>query len=428
MLGAPLPLTKTVRRAYRAVMHRLTYRSHLARLAALTLTLGCLHCAEPTTPELPAGGGDVDGATCSRLPAAADRTRKVLISHPNDDTGDNANDWEVLELTTAGVLRATGTRITMGRRIDGAVPFTPDGRVAIAAQHDGTLGVVRFNDSGGVTVVHEGATGAFYAEQVVISPDGETAWIVDPSFPVDGGGIYRMSIGCDGTLTDEELLLTTKLATTLLLVPDQPDRAVILAREVDGSTAGHDVHLVELTPTPRYLAGADLFPDDEHLITTATISTDGRYAIAADGSPWSDVPHRLGVVELVGDTLQPTQTISPLPYESPAGLAFSPYGNSMLLLTAEAFSDALTVFSYDPTDSVTPFDYAGEVSYGAGDPELPAGVAVIERGALTGRALIAEVLGVRQVQFLANGSVADGSFYSTGSGYQAIVGAVGVAP
>jgi hypothetical protein len=47
---------------------------------------------------------------------------------------------------------------------------------------------------------------------------------------------------------------------------------------------------------------------------------------------------------------------------------------------------------------------------------------------LKGRVLIPENLGIRQVQFLAGGTVADLGKLSTGSGLANIVGALGVQP
>ena len=53
---------------------------------------------------------------------------------------------------------------------------------------------------------------------------------------------------------------------------------------------------------------------------------------------------------------------------------------------------------------------------------------MISRGGLTGRVLMAEVAGIRQVQFLPNGTVTDIALESTGEGSQGIVGAIGAQP
>jgi hypothetical protein len=352
--------------------------------------------------------------------------RKVVISHPYDADANRADTWTVYDLSVGGNLSATGHDFVMGLMLFGDVVFTADGAVGIAAQHDGTLGVLRFDGAGPPVVVHARFSGSFYADSVVIAPDGEFVWVVDGGWPEDGGGIYRVRIGCDGTLTDEGRVLPTKNASALVLLPE-PGYALVEAREVGSSPAGEDVHLVDLWTGCR-ASGIDVFPDNEQSVAAAVLSGDGRYALFADASAYSSVPNRIAVVEILDGGLRLAQTISPLPYAPPSGLVFSPYGNAVLLITAEALQDALTYFAYDPTDTVEPFTYAGEVDYLGGRPELPDGASLITRGGLRGRVIIAEVSGIRQVQFLANGTVVDADLEATGAGMENIVGAVGAQP
>src|SRR5688572_16194507 len=68
------------------------------------------------------GGGDDGGSTaCPRTAAAADRSRFVVVSHPYDIDGNRSGQYEVLELSTSGMLtRPTARRtFTMGRAIEG---------------------------------------------------------------------------------------------------------------------------------------------------------------------------------------------------------------------------------------------------------------------------------------------------------------------
>src|SRR5262245_31080507 len=96
-----------------------------------------------------AGGGGADAAPagdaaevgCERAPAAADRTRLAVVSHPYTADGSPSEAWEVLSISADGELAVTGTRFDMGRATGGSVAFTPDGAVGAAAQEDGTLGL-----------------------------------------------------------------------------------------------------------------------------------------------------------------------------------------------------------------------------------------------------------------------------------------------
>src|SRR5688500_14080079 len=74
-------------------------------------------------------GAEEPPADCERPVAAADRVRRVVISHPYDAAGKASNAYEVLELSTAGTLSRPGITFEMGRASDGEVVFTPDGKV-----------------------------------------------------------------------------------------------------------------------------------------------------------------------------------------------------------------------------------------------------------------------------------------------------------
>src|SRR5262245_10363086 len=85
--------------------------------------------------------GSVDGLGCVREPALADRVRHVVIAHPLAAGGVPGNDWEVLDLSMTGELSRPGRRFTMGHALTGEVAFTADGKIGVAAQGDGSVGV-----------------------------------------------------------------------------------------------------------------------------------------------------------------------------------------------------------------------------------------------------------------------------------------------
>jgi hypothetical protein len=60
----------------------------------------------------------------------------------------------------------------------------------------------------------------------------------------------------------------------------------------------------------------------------------------------------------------------------------------------------------DPA-AAQPFTVRGELAYAAGGPQLPGALAMVERGALDGRVLIADVRGLFVVDFRAGAVVED---------------------
>src|SRR5690606_31600301 len=137
----------------------------------------------PTGPDSgsPSGRDAGDGETCARTPAAADRTRHAIVSHPYTDGGDPREDWEVLALSPEGELTATGMTFAMGRGSFGRAVFTADGAIAVAAQHDGTLGIVEIGPGGEPRVVERAwnGGGAFHAASVEMAPDSRRVYVLD---------------------------------------------------------------------------------------------------------------------------------------------------------------------------------------------------------------------------------------------------------
>jgi DNA-binding beta-propeller fold protein YncE len=368
-----------------------------------------------------------DASGCPRAPAAADRPRKVVVSHPYTAGGAPATRYRVLDLAENGVLTTTATSFEMGRSFSGEIVFTPDGEIGLVAQDDGSLGVFRFDAGGLPQVVHAAFTGGFYADQVVMSPDGATALVLDNQWRENGGGVHRVAIGCDGTLTDLGLWFPAKLPAGLNVLPGG-ERAVLAAVDVGASAAGLDAHLLDWPATPpaapAVVASADAFADDEHIVGSTAITPDGAFALIGDNQGISETPpNRVAVVAIDGDTLTLVDTLSPI--LDPFDLVVSPHGDAALVVSG--YGDALIVLDHDP-EAASPFTVRGEPSYQGAAPELPGNAVMIEHGALAGLVLIAEVSGVRRVRFSAGAAVTDLGRTGTGAGTENVVGAVGVQP
>jgi hypothetical protein len=376
------------------------------------------------------GGGDGAVNPCPRTAAAADRIRKVVVSHPFASGGAHVNAWEVLDLATTGALSRPSVTFTLGAAtMDGQVAFTPDGEVGIAAQEDGSLGVFRFDQAGAPQVVHAKFEGSFYADSVVMDPDGTGAWVIDAEWRDIGGGIYRVDIGCDGTLTDQGRVAEAKLPSGLLLLGD--GRAVIAAYDLLGSTAGtglNDVHLLGSLKPPTLTASVSAFPVsdggvDEQIVSAAAVTSDGKYALFGDNSEFRDVAGtRIGAVEILAGGLRAAQLFD---FNDPVAIVASPFGHPLIALSG--YGDAIYVIDYD-SQSATPFSVRGELPHTGTGPQLPSDAVMVRRGSLEGLVLVAELSGVRRVAFHADHSVEDLGVLDFGSGIPAMAGAIGVQP
>lgn len=371
------------------------------------------------------GAEEVWTNPCPRLPGPADTLRKVVISRPFDETGKKANRYEVLELGLDGTLSRPGLEFEMGRLSMGEIPFTPDGKVGIAPQaEDGTLGVFRIHDDGQVEVVHSGFAVDFYPADVVMGRQGVHAYVLDTNWRNNGGGIYRVGIGCDGTLTDEGMVAPAKLPRALLFLPDDSGRVVVAADDLMDSASGHDTHLLSGVLSPQLLAGASAFGDDEAMVAAAAITPNGRHVLLGDGSFFSGIPNRVAVVEVKDGELLPRQVVSPV--DDPVAILASPDGDAALVVSG--YSNAVYVLSYAPENATEPFEWVGEPAYTGSSPQLPGGAVLVDRGGLKGRVLIPEVGGIHQFHFDAGGSVSDRGRLELGSGTENIAGGIGVQP
>lgn len=367
-------------------------------------------------------GLDPGGEGCPREPASAGRPRWVVASLPYGTGGAQSQDWTLLRLDTDGRLAWTEARFAMGRATGGVVAFTPDGRLGIAVQDDGSLGVFAIADDGEVRVIDGGFRGAFHADQVRIVGNGDRVLVLDAQWAESGGGVHQVEIGCDGTLVDRGRWIPARLPRALLRLPGGAFLLAAWFPEGLPAEAG-DVHLYDLGDRPRRLGGGQAFPDDA-IIGGAAVTADGTLALLGDVSEFSGRATAIAVMEVQGDALVRRQVITP--FEDPVSLVAAPQGGT--LLAASGYGDALWVLEQVPGQPETPIRVRGRLDTPGGRPQLPGSMVILERGPLAGRVLVAEVTGIRQVHLGADGSATDLGVTSLGGGVEGLPGSLGIQP
>lgn len=357
---------------------------------------------------------------CVREPGPADYTRLVFTAQPYDANANPSDVWRVWTLDTDGTLTRTDEMFTLGRATTGRMVFTPDGAIGVVPLQDGTLGVI---DASGPTVevIETSFHGDFYAGRVVMDPTGSRAYVLDTNWRENGGGIYVVYIDCDtGALSDGGMLAAARLPGAMQWLSD--GRAVLAAEDVLDSPSSVDAHLLDFDGSEfSRLDSSDAYPDDEAIVSSLTVTADEQYALIGDNNAFSGIPNRVGVVHIAGDTLTTTTVISPL--EDPISMVASPYGN--VVLAVSGFGDALFELAYNPS-ATPPLRNNGEVTYVGASPALPGEAVMIDVGTLTGHVLIAENVGIHQVELGPGGVVDLGA--TTFGGLENIVGAIGVQP
>ncbi len=377
-----------------------------------------------STGDAPSGDSHaIDAGTsdagCARVAAPVDRVRQVVISHPYDAASNEANAWEVLDLSTAGVLTRPKRTFTMGRATGGVMAFTPDGEIGAVSQEDGSLGVVKLASDGTPTVIAAAFTGSFYATGVAVAPSGDRVYVLDGNTRDNGGGIYAVDIACDGSVTDAGLVAAAKLPGGLAFVPGG-DHAVVAAGDFLTSTAGDSAHLVTLGAAPTWIGGANAFGDDMAIVGGSTLTSDAGHFLIGDISQFSGIPNRVAVVSVSSAAVAAVNVIANV--GDPEAIVASPFGD--VALVTDGFGNAFHVLD----DTGTGWKLRGDVTYVGAAPQLPAGAVEIAVGALSGTALVAENLGVRIATFGHDGAVTDHGAFALGSGTENITGAIGVTP
>lgn len=327
---------------------------------------------------------------------------KVVINYPFVNEG---TDYEVLLLSAGGTLSATGTHFAMPKAATGEIVFTPNGKIGLVAQDQGTVGVFRFNAAGTPEVVHsafhvtdgqgEGVGHEAYAMAIVVDDAGDRAWVIDSQTAENGGGIYAVHIGVDGTLSNDGLVVGGDIPGIAYFRWQVPGQVLLGARSMVGAAAGDTIHLLQWGSPPTYLAGAQAFPLPVEYVSYSSIGVTGneRYALLPDACELCGT-NRVSVVELVGASLVFRQMLMLPNGANPAWVVASPYCHEAALAIS---ADPAGVYPIHPT--ATPGQFQVGSKFPRSGESLPSVGAVIRKGPLVGRALVSDFMKVRQFQF-----------------------------
>lgn len=369
------------------------------------------------------GTTDAPTTDCPRTAPTGD-THEVVVSRPYDAAGNGANTFEVLSLAADGTLTRPNVTFQMGRTSFGSIQFTPDGKIGMVPQSDGTLGVFSLAADGTPTVVSAGfGKGMFYASRVVFDPTGAYAYVLDSDTVANKGGIYALSVACDGTPTLVGKIAMAGTPNGLILDGDKAYLAVGQGGlDAPVSNEALVLHWPGGTQMPTVSASSDAFGNDDAIIGGFAITHDRSAMLLGDTS--FGHTNRVGIVKVTATALTPATVITPL--VDPEAIVASPFGN-VALVTSTADGDAIYIFD---DNAGAGWRNRGKVTYKGAAPQIPGDMAPIARGALNGRTLVSELSAIRQLQFNADGSVTDiGSLTFGGDDdLDQILGAIGVTP
>ena len=397
------------------------------RLAYVSvLVLGCGHDASHTDPDasIPSIDAPSMPVTCGRT-LAPDGARHIVISRPYSTTGDATTLFEVLSVSAAGDVTRAATPVTfdMHRTNFGTIAFTPDGKIGLAAQEDGTLGVFALAADGTPTVIDPGfGMGTFYADRIVVDPNGDFAYILDGNTRANGGGIYAVRIGCDGTPTSLGLVAAGSTPGGLVL---DGARALVAAGSMLDSATGADAELLSWpggTLMPTVTSGADAFGDDDAIVGGFAMTSDKTALLVGDTNSFSGTGNRVAVVTVGATTVAPANVLAAI--ADPESIQTSPFGNVAIVTTADG--DAIHVLDDGGTNHA--WRIRGLLAYTSGNPMQPGDTTAIVRGALNGHVFVSELSSIRHVVFHDDGSVVDVGALQFGDGLDQILGAIGITP
>jgi hypothetical protein len=342
---------------------------------------------------------------CLSTPPDADARQVLVYSTPYDANGGQASIWHAAEFDDQSLSIDEFAEFEMGRLSLGEIVFTPNGSIGFVAQEDGSIGQFRIGENG-VEVLETGLSGDWYAASLWFDAIDGNLWIVDSNWPDNGGGIYRAPVDCEtAEIGQAERLLQSKNALGLRHTAD--GNLAFATREIPGETG----NLFILDRAGEILASASVFDDDDFILS-ALEATEG-HILVGDNSSFSSLPNRVASIEYSEGSFGQRSDFEIL---DPVSIVA---GSTSSVLISSGYGDAL--YLYQPgSGSLSQVSTQNPV-------ELPGVASPISRGQFAGGVVVPENLAIRLLTFSGDDIVDHGKIHN-GSGYEGIVGVVGMAP
>ncbi len=306
-----------------------------------------------------------------------DRPRVAVVGFPfSDEVGVDGTEIGVFVLGEDG-LAAEGLRLDVMTRPK-RVRFLPGGSHVIVLGEDGVVHTVRVEGEGAPVIVDSLAIDGDGWTDLVVDPDGQFAHAVASNVTEDEG-VFTLAIGCEGTLDVMPEHLGLRLASTLALMPGDPDRAILLGGQaVFDPIDDDDTRLIERDADGvwQQIGAFDLWGD---FVDAAGIGVhpDGTSALVPNGSPISEEGGQVMVVSIDGDTLADAGRI---PGMDDARSAYFHHGGTALVSRLEPGRVSVLVREGQG------YAVVDELRYG-----LPEDFAIVQRGALDGYVVLPAV-------------------------------------
>ncbi len=362
----------------------------------------CTSGTSTTTTTVDSGTATTSIAGCHANPRDAD-DHALFVAFPYTADAGQSDVWR--RFSYPSELGDASAALTLARAPFGRGAWTPDGAIAALVGDDGSVHTLHLDSD------ELRRTETPYVSSVTFDATGEIAWLVDPNWPENGGGLYRASVDCDtGHLGEPELVWTTKNAAVLALRPSHPGQAALVARELDG--AAGIVHFVDLW-AGEVLASVDAFGDDEAIVSDATWDFEGEQLLVADHSEFSGVPTRVATVHVdagpmnVVDVQDPVSLVA-APLAGGNAAVVSGYGNAV----------------YELVRTDAGFELGAKVA----SPALPGAAVVLTAGAQAGEVVVSENTGLWGLAFDADGTLVDRGRLAGWDGLDGIPGTIALQP
>jgi len=361
-------------------------------------------------------GQSLDPGCGPGLDPEADRV--VLIGYPfGPRPGVNGQDISGMTLRNGQTLLNNGMRLDVGDR-PVRIVFVPWGRFALVLGEAGTLTSVATPSAGDLAIIDTVPMPNLGSAELVLSPDGRRVHVLRTDVD-EGGGVYTVEVGCDGTLTPLPMHFSLRLVQGFGHVPGRPDTAVLVGGQaVFEPIDDDDIRLLRWGVEGwTQVAAFDVFSD---FIDAGAIgfSGDGRLVVVPNGAPFSEEGGQVSVLALEADQLTEVARLRDMVDARQA--RFAPDGTTLLLSRFEP--GRMTIFRAE-AGGLTQTD------------ELVAPLAdhfaFVRGGTDEGRVVVPSIHPVNGPQIIvmrvtAPGAVIEEQTLLLGPGAQQIPGAVGV--